>query len=35
MDSGCVDSVTDGGAILWLVNPAQIRKLYEKATKPG
>lgn len=31
VDSGCVDSVTDDGAILWLVNPAQIRKLYEKA----
>ncbi|GAA4039220.1 hypothetical protein GCM10023063_25640 [Arthrobacter methylotrophus] len=30
VDSGCVDSVTDDGAILWLVNPAQIRKLYEK-----
>lgn len=31
LESGWVDSVTDDGAILWLVNPAQIRKLYEKA----
>lgn len=31
VDSGCVDAVTDDGTILWLVNPAQIRKLYEKA----
>jgi hypothetical protein len=31
VDSGCVDSVTDDGAILWLVNRAQIRKLCEKA----
>lgn len=31
VDSGWVDSVTGDGGILWLVNPAQIRKLYEKA----
>lgn len=31
--AGCVDSVTDDGGILWLVGPAQTRKLYEKTER--
>jgi hypothetical protein len=30
VDNGLVDAVTNDGTILWVQNPAQTRKLYEK-----